>query len=282
LKYSKVLSRYNGRGDADFELYGGNIDTPTNCIVDTDTDGDGIIDNSDQCPTQAGPSSNNGCPIPVGDPDLTIDTNNTFIFSDCFDCSSQLSSLGSKRHKINNQSGILNINSVMVKNLGNGSSSNSNIQYYVSSNSTLSTNDFKSTSPATSLGSINSGQNLIKSKSLFISDFGSSGRFTGNWYILMVVDDSKSNDKSDETINVTAIPVTFTDPFSSLKINTSSLILDNDNEELYQIEIYNFSGQKVFSKKVNSIEEENELLNNLFEGMYIIKSKNSDRKASIN
>jgi hypothetical protein len=29
-----------------------------------DTDGDGVADSSDQCPTQAGPASNNGCPLP--------------------------------------------------------------------------------------------------------------------------------------------------------------------------------------------------------------------------
>ena len=29
-----------------------------------DTDGDGVADSSDQCPTQPGPASNNGCPVP--------------------------------------------------------------------------------------------------------------------------------------------------------------------------------------------------------------------------
>ena len=29
-----------------------------------DSDGDGVVDAEDQCPTQAGPASNNGCPVP--------------------------------------------------------------------------------------------------------------------------------------------------------------------------------------------------------------------------
>ena len=36
-----------------------------------DTDGDGVPDSSDQCPTQPGPASNNGCPVPPPPP---IDT----------------------------------------------------------------------------------------------------------------------------------------------------------------------------------------------------------------
>jgi hypothetical protein len=35
----------------------------------TDTDGDGVPDSTDQCDTQPGPASNNGCPLPT--PDLT-------------------------------------------------------------------------------------------------------------------------------------------------------------------------------------------------------------------
>ena len=33
-------------------------------VPNSDTDGDGIPNAQDQCPTQAGPASNNGCPIP--------------------------------------------------------------------------------------------------------------------------------------------------------------------------------------------------------------------------
>jgi hypothetical protein len=37
----------------------------------TDTDGDGVPDSTDQCPTQPGPASNNGCPLPTPDWSLT-------------------------------------------------------------------------------------------------------------------------------------------------------------------------------------------------------------------
>ena len=57
----------------------GNIDTtpatrtltPSGGSGGTDTDGDGVPDSTDQCATQPGPASNNGCPLPTPDPSLT-------------------------------------------------------------------------------------------------------------------------------------------------------------------------------------------------------------------
>jgi dienelactone hydrolase len=46
----------------------------TGCPVEqfvTDADGDGVLDDADQCPDEAGPASNNGCPLPP--PDTTPD-----------------------------------------------------------------------------------------------------------------------------------------------------------------------------------------------------------------
>jgi hypothetical protein len=39
--------------------------------VQADTDGDGILDDDDSCPSQAGPVSNGGCPLPVSPPPTT-------------------------------------------------------------------------------------------------------------------------------------------------------------------------------------------------------------------
>lgn len=38
-----------------------------------DTDGDGVLDKDDQCPTVAGPAANNGCPWPDTDGDGILD-----------------------------------------------------------------------------------------------------------------------------------------------------------------------------------------------------------------
>jgi len=256
-------------------------------VCDTDDDNDGVLDSSDNCPKEAGPSSNNGCPLPVGEPDLTIDSDQTIIFSDCFDCSPALGSLGSKRHEINNRSGILNLSQIYIENIGNNDSSTTNIQFYVSSNTSLDTSDFEYTGSNTNINSIDSGDYFIISKSVFATDFGVSGYFSGNWYILMVVDDSETNTESNEDNNVTAIPVTFIDPFGkSALIKTQKVSLTAKVEaevfiDSYSIDIYNFQGQRVLSKEVTSKEEESKLIQSLTSGLYIIKSKDRTYKVSI-
>ncbi len=51
-------------------------------------------------------------------------------------------------------------------------------------------------------------------------------------------------------------------------------------EKPYQIEIFNFYGQKVLTKTVISVSQENQVIGDLPKNMYIIKSKNGDRKVS--
>ena len=91
----------------------------------------------------------------------------------------------------------------------------------------------------------------------------------------MVVDDAKTITESNENNNVTVIPVTFYNPFA--KVASASLEADPPIEP-YLINVYNFEGQKVLTKKVNSIEEENKSLDSLKSGIYIIKSKDETRK----
>jgi outer membrane protein OmpA-like peptidoglycan-associated protein len=65
------LAKFNGCPDSDEDGVPDNKDkcpdTPKGCPVDADgcpldSDGDGVIDCEDNCPTVAGPASNNGCP----------------------------------------------------------------------------------------------------------------------------------------------------------------------------------------------------------------------------
>ena len=75
-----IASRWNGRSFTTSPLkkfylvaeYQGSSQQYVYTIPDSDTDGDGVPDSQDSCPDQAGPSSNNGCPLPLGEPDLTV------------------------------------------------------------------------------------------------------------------------------------------------------------------------------------------------------------------
>jgi len=211
---------------------------------------------------------------PTGKPDLAIDPTNTIIFSNCFDCSAALSDLGSKRHTINNQSGIMNLQVITVKNIGSAASTPSTLQFYLSSDGVLDSADIKSTAGAVSIGAINPGASISVSRSIFSSDFGGL-TVTGNRNILISVDDSKTNAEANENNNVTPIPVTFVNPFAR------TAQANSDTEEVtqsYTINVYNFDGQKVLTKEVNSKEQEDRSLDNLKTGIYIIKSKGETRK----
>ncbi len=49
------------------------------CPLPKDTDGDGVIDDNDQCVNEAGPASNNGCPLKDTDGDGVIDDNDQCV-----------------------------------------------------------------------------------------------------------------------------------------------------------------------------------------------------------
>jgi hypothetical protein len=220
-------------------------------------------------------------PSPGGTPDLYIDPTITAIFSECTDCQSTLSELGSKRHRINNQAGILNLQQIAVKNLGNGSTTPTNIQYYLSSNSTLETTDLKADGNGTTINTISPGGTLFVSRAIRLSDFTTKPNdYLGNWNILMVVDNDKKNTELNENNNITVIPVTFFKPPGTSKLEMKKLEVEELTNH-YSINVYNFQGQKVLTKEVNNKEEENKLLESLQSGFYIVKSNDKTNKIYI-
>ena len=56
-----------------FELFKGKQKIALPPVVEKDTDGDGILDKYDKCPTVAGPAENEGCPWPDSDGDGVLD-----------------------------------------------------------------------------------------------------------------------------------------------------------------------------------------------------------------
>lgn len=232
------------------------------------------INNSNNVISSLSSFTINQTTTPSGKPDLVIDPVNTIVFSNCFECSAALSDLGNKRHSINNQSGILNLQAISIKNTGSTASTPATLQFYLSTDGILDTADIKSTASSVSIAAINPGSSITVSKSILSSDFGGT-TVTGNRNILMLVDDSKTNTESNENNNVTVIPVTFYNPFAKIAPDT---LQTTESVEPYTINVYNFEGQKVLTKEVKSIEEENKSLDSLKSGIYIIKSKNETRK----
>ncbi|RNL83066.1 hypothetical protein ED312_15465 [Sinomicrobium pectinilyticum] len=189
--------------------YAGITKQYTYTIPDGDNDGDGVPNGQDDCPNEPGPSSNDGCP--EGEADLVLDKSGTIISSECSSCPGPLSNLGSQRHIISRNAGILSFNLIIVDNQGSASAGSSKIGLYLSSDNKLDSNDFKF-STTFSLSSINAGSSKDSSGSIFGSDFDYNQAF-GNYYLLLVLDVNKSIDESNEANNVTAIPIRYRENF---------------------------------------------------------------------
>lgn len=244
-----------------------------------DSDGDGVENYEDDCPNQAGSPSNNGCP---GNPDLTIDENNTAISSACLNCASILANIGSDRYLLKPAGSSMFVD-LRVKNNGTATSSQSNVQYYLSTNNTLGNTDIKF-GPITNFNSISPGSHRDVNA---VFDYGTisgiMGGTTGNRFILMVVDEDNFNpNELNENNNVTPIPIRVSNSSSSSLTFRLPSLSDIEETKGYQFSIYNFSGQKILTREVNNIQEENTIIEDLQkDGIYIIKSKNSTRKVYV-
>lgn len=167
------------------------------CPGELDTDGDGVPDSQDDCPNEFGLASNDGCP---GEPDLSIDLNGSVINSNCFECATFFSQIGTDRHYLNNSTGIANVD-LFVQNLGNTSSSPSTVGYYISANSSFESNS-DTLIKTTNIDALGSNSGNYFSTALFSSDFKN---VSGNFWLLIRVDDDDDNNESNETNNVFAL-----------------------------------------------------------------------------
>ncbi|AXP80948.1 hypothetical protein CJ739_1863 [Mariniflexile rhizosphaerae] len=256
-------------------------------IPDTDTDGDGVLDGNDNCPNEPGPSSNNGCPLPVGNPDLIINSNNSTAKSSGASGTTQYISTNTSHSLYLGESLQLLL---FVKNNGQITSNSMKAGIYVTTGS-----GFTNASLLTEVNYGNISPNGSESHSIEISGSTIAGyaNSSGWAYIHIVVDKNNSvNEGSSggENNNIySSIPVvtyyTSRSGKSTINKKDSNLtqeILEEKLIEPYSIDIYNFQGQKVLSREVASIEEENKLIQSLSSGLYIVKSKNKTYKISKN
>ncbi len=195
IKYYWVEQTFNYATDDDGEtVHQNNINLHT--ITCPDNDNDGIPNTQDNCPNEAGPASNNGCP---GNPELSINLNGSTINSNCFNCSPFFSQIGSARHFVYQNSGIANLN-IKIKNNGNATSNSTTVGIYVSADNVFQKNsDAKVKS--FNLSAISPGQLGDAPGTLFASDF----QVTTNFWLLIRIDDNETNDETNENNNVFAI-----------------------------------------------------------------------------
>lgn len=227
-------------------------------------------------------------PGSAGNPDLTVDLDDSIAYSSCQSCLPwfDLFLPSGKRHLVAGGVGSIRFDKLIIRNTGNSTSTSSNVEFYLSVNNTLDSNDnfIKSVSiPARNINSSYGVYTKINGWDLFSCT--NCGTNNGNYYIIIKLDASNTNSEGStgESNNILAIPITYTTNVTATSLKTKVSFTNNRiNDKPYNINVFNFQGRKILSKKVYTIEDENSAVLNLSEGLYIIKSLKGDRKVYIN
>lgn len=257
-----------------------------------DSDGDGVQDHEDNCPNESGPASNNGCPNKHPKFYLTKATikqdGKTWDFF-----KNEVPVIESSLYPSDFSETNFNFT---ISNTG-GTASKANWSFFIADKNKLGTGSIKihklfHRNPMTIaagkektislnekiLGRLWNGNisfNLLPSKTYYFHVFfeGSEMGAYNSWKYVFPFK-VKRVDFSSKSLS------------SSFLRSTSfrASILETENYqklEPYKISFYNLSGLKVMTKEVYSIEEENATSLLLPKGIYIIKSKNGDRKVYV-
>ncbi|MDP2540508.1 hypothetical protein CSC81_02980 [Tenacibaculum discolor] len=242
-------------------------------FIDTDSDGDGVYDNEDECRYEAGSKSNNGCPKP----DFKFEE--VFITSACGDCKPRLKDLGSKRHIVYRYGLELNINEMLVLNSGGKSTKPTEIKYYYSLNNSLGVSDIPF-AISTSVSTINS--NTIRKVSQIIdgNDFKTEGMPYGNVYIIGKIDPDNKIEEVDESNNTFVIPITFKESPTSSKISSVNYNLKESSiEKPYKLDVYDINGNYKKSFLIENKSNENNIIKEAgLRGIHILKTTRTTKK----
>lgn len=275
-EYKLVIAGYVGGGVFGINLFDSNGDPKTgltngvkkfnindictNCnngiFIDTDSDGDGVYDNEDDCPNKPG-NPGNGCP---GDPDLLLDeSNSTSITTGCQCSTTPLSNKKSYALYLTDNLQL----SLRVKNIGNYESGNYKVGVYSSA-----TNNFSSASLIKQYNFSNLIPNKYVTKSIQLKrdDFRDTDGY-GNTYLHIKIDNTNDvNEGSEgEKNNV----------FSSLHLkikNTNRRGSRNHPIDFDVISIKDKFGRSIKTnvKIINKNQKEN-LIKSLSKGLYYIE-----------
>lgn len=248
-----------------------------------DSDGDGIQNYQDNCPNEAGPSSNNGCPTEPQNPDLTIVSSKTSVGSSCNSdgnsCPTNLEdAINGNTHYISYPSGELSIGNIVLKNIGNSQSSAGKLKIYASKNNTLETSS-DSKIREYNVPVINADTESTINSAIDITWFTivnetNSGIEQGSiGYILIEVSSTDDNDTGNNIISL---------PFILRKQSNKNL----DNKLKYslhkpkEVKIYSIQGILISKKIVKTRDEEEIFIQSLPKGLHIVKDGTKTYKIS--
>ncbi|WP_010523041.1 CARDB domain-containing protein [Aquimarina agarivorans] len=191
-------------------------------------------------------------PTLSGEPKLTLDKNQTTVFSDCSSCSSV-----NDRHSLRGFISSFNI-SASIRNTGNAASNNTTLKFYGSRDTKLDNGD-KNAFRDVRISSLRPNNVGGGSVTISASDIIFDTFTPGNYNLLFVIDGKV----------IGSVPFRFSATASGFK-TLSSLEEKNKPKEL---KIFDLTGRIILEKTINSKEDEEETIKNeLNAGLYIIRS----------
>ena len=272
VQYYYVDLRSYTKGDPDYEVFSSSFNNSP-ISISCDTDGDGVPDSQDNCPNQAGPSSNNGCPLP-STYDLKFDTNKTEVYVPNKGYI-KLDNLTSNDYfEIGNSSGIY-LRNITVKNVGGQISPNTSINLYLSTDDELNRElDPRLPENAITLYNIQPGASRTVSNIQDIQAVDIPSNVPLNNYYLFLSIDLVYNDEnfSDNSISINNVQFTsYRSPRLEKSLVQGEGFADTVEFKVETIHIFDFSGNLIEEKKLYSESDRKSLIENLPSGMYIFK-----------
>ena len=197
-------------------------------------------------------------PTPSGEPKLTLDKNQTTVFSDCSSCS-----FVNDRHLLRGFISSFNI-SASIRNTGNAASNNTTLEFYGSRDTKLDSGDknaFRDVRiPSLRPNNVGGGSVFISASDIIFDTFT-----PGNYNLLFVIDGKV----------IGSVPFRFSATASGFKTLSS---LEEKNKPK-QLKIFDLTGRIILEKTIESEDGDEETIKNeLNAGLYIIKSGNKSYK----
>ncbi len=285
--YGYYYLKYSSSGEHNDEDYRINYH---NDIVQPcpDTDNDGILDANDNCPNQAGTSQHNGCPDTDGDgiPDIDDDCPNEHGHPENDGCPLPdfwVKSFSITREDLSDEFATQYLHKfcATIANSGGAGGSIGKIDI-------IATTRGESSNPGTINTIISTGHNKYINAGNTIDIcyehlsnsydpvFGDR-RLSAYNYIWVIIEEGDQESVTNNNDKFFSNSVT-TAKRTSAKSSRDPL-LDDKKLKMYDYYIYDLSGKLIKSGKTNSIQQENNIINELpTKGPYIIKSPNKTRK----
>lgn len=250
-------------------------------IPDTDSDGDGVFDSQDNCPSVSNPNQSDVDNDGIGDvcdtvndnlkPDLIISEVSVEVNNSRTSTPSSLVFKRNEWHKL----------CFTVKNIGNKVGQPKNIQSILASGTSL-----LQSSVIANLSSLNSNKDIQPNQSteicadIFIGSTYLGYNLSSFNYLHFIVDANENTSESNESNNEDYSAISVVSSKFNSKTNTLDVEQFSQKKlfEEYQLKVFNIYGQLILNTLITDKKHENKLIRTLKKGVYVFNKDGEIKK----